>query len=69
MSDPLEWRKSTYSSNGDCVEIAFGDGGSVFVRDSKRQHGVVLEFTPEEWDAFLKGVHAGEFNMPTQPKN
>src|SRR6266542_3534386 len=28
-----------------------------------------LEFTPAEWDAFLKGVHAGEFNMPTQPKN
>jgi hypothetical protein len=67
MSDPLAWRKSTYSSNGTCVEIAFGNG-SVFVRDSKNQERAVLEFTPAEWDAFLRGVYAGEFNTPMHPQ-
>ena len=59
------WRKSTLSSAGDnCVEIAFAADGSVGVRDSK-QHGLgpVLEFTPDEWTAFLGGVRGGEFDQ------
>jgi hypothetical protein len=57
------WRKSTLSSAGDnCVEVAFAADGAIGVRDSK-EHGLgpVLEFTPAEWDAFLGGVHGGEF--------
>jgi len=50
-------------SNGSCVE--FGkcscNGGTVYVRDSKNPEGPVLEFTFEEWAAFLEGVDAGEF--------
>ncbi|MEU7691756.1 DUF397 domain-containing protein [Microbispora hainanensis] len=65
------WRKSSYSGSngGDCVEVAEIDGDGpehksgrlIAVRDSKDPDGPVLFFTPEEWKAFLLGVHAGEF--------
>lgn len=37
------------------------DGG-VGVRHSKDPDGPVLQFTKEEWYAFLAGAKAGEFN-------
>ena len=47
-----------------CVEVAFGeDDESVNVRDSKNPEGPVLTFTPDEWDAFIKGVKQGEFDL------
>ncbi|WP_327116534.1 DUF397 domain-containing protein [Nocardia sp. NBC_01730] len=60
-----EWRKSTYSGNGgNCVEIAFFDGGQVGVRDSKNPTGPALKFTPSEWSAFLSGVRDRQFDRP-----
>jgi hypothetical protein len=56
----LSWKKSTASAESNCVEVA-NDGDAVFVRDSKDPRGPVLAFTRSEWDAFLTGVHAGEF--------
>ncbi|MBO0879781.1 MAG: DUF397 domain-containing protein [Mycobacterium sp.] len=59
-----EFRKSTFCKGGtNCVEVGFVDDGArqVMVRDSKRRGGSVLEFTQSEWDAFVKGVRAGEF--------
>ncbi|WP_127508664.1 DUF397 domain-containing protein [Actinoplanes solisilvae] len=56
------WRKSTRSDQGNCVEVAFAAGGTVGVRDSKNPTGAVLEFGPGEWDAFIAGAQAGEFN-------
>jgi hypothetical protein len=56
------WRKSTFSSMNGCVEVAFV-GGQVVVRDSKDQDGLVLTFTAAEWEAFVAGVHAGEFEL------
>jgi hypothetical protein len=57
------WRKSTYSGgpNSNCVEVAKLTGGWVGVRDSKDPAGPALQFTPDEWLAFCKGVRAGEF--------
>lgn len=59
------WRKSGYStSNGSCVEIAGEDTG-VAVRDTKLgEDSPVLHYTPAEWDAFIKGVKDGEFDLP-----
>lgn len=34
----------------------------IHVRDSKDRDGPVLVFTGKEWDAFLAGVKAGEFD-------
>jgi hypothetical protein len=36
------------------------DGG-VGVRNSRDAAGAVLKFTPDEWHAFVGGVHNGEF--------
>jgi hypothetical protein len=58
----LAWRKSTFSGTGDnCVEVADLPDGGAAVRDSKDQAGPVLRFTASEWDAFRKGVKAGQF--------
>jgi hypothetical protein len=67
------WRKSTFSGNngGDCVEVAeltpeLADTGHddtlIAVRDSKDPDGPKLFFTQAEWDAFLNGVKAHEFD-------
>lgn len=34
------------------------------MRQPSNPNGHVLVFTPSEWDAFEKGVRAGEFDLP-----
>jgi hypothetical protein len=45
------WRKSSYSGNIECVEVAFA--ADVAVRDSKCPSGPHLEFGPAAWLTFL----------------
>jgi hypothetical protein len=45
-----------------CVAVAF-KGGAVAVRDSKDATKQTLVFNEAEWDAFVKGVKAGEFDL------
>jgi hypothetical protein len=63
-SEVLDWRKSTFSngSGGACVEVANLADGAIAVRDSKDRTGPVLAFTRAEWNAFLAGARAGEFD-------
>lgn len=57
------WVKSSLSfSNGNCVEVAGLPDGGVGVRNSRDSRGPVLEFTPDEWHAFLGGVRNKEFD-------
>jgi hypothetical protein len=49
-------------AQGHCVEVAGLTDDIVRVRDSKNPRGAVLSFTPAEWDAFVGGVHLGEFD-------
>ena len=58
------WFKSSYSGNGDCIEIIFQLGGGVLIRDTKDRTGPVLAFTEEEWRAFIAGVRNHEFDGP-----
>lgn len=61
------WRKSSYSNdtgNGGCVEVAFLPGDRVAVRDTKDRTLAPHVYTAPEWDAFLAGVRAGEFDRP-----
>jgi len=54
-----EFRRSSHCKANTCVEVA-ATPDTVLVRDST---GTVLEFTPAEWDEFIKGVRAGEFDL------
>lgn len=45
-----------------CVLVA-KKNNSVAVRDSKDPGKTTLVFTNEEWDAFVKGAKAGEFDL------
>jgi hypothetical protein len=59
----LSWVKSSLSyANGNCVEVASLPGGEVGVRNSRDPGGPVLQFTPDEWHAFLAGARTGEFD-------
>jgi Domain of unknown function (DUF397) len=64
----VAWRKSSFSGgNGDgagCVEVAFLSDGGVAVRDTKDRTRPAHRYTAVEWDAFLAGVRAGEFDRP-----
>jgi predicted secreted Zn-dependent protease len=58
----FEWRKATGSYNNGCVEVAHRPG-YVVIRDSKNPNGPVLTFDATEWQAFLDGVKANEFEI------
>ena len=60
-SADLQWRKSTLSSIGNCVEVA-ADGTEVLLRDSKDPNGPWMRYTVAEWDAFIGGAKNGEFD-------
>ena len=65
MSGPQDapFRKSSFSApDGGCVEVGVA-GGRLLVRDTKNREGAVLSFTPQEWDAFVRSVRAGEFDL------
>jgi len=59
------WRKASYSggNGGNCVEVRELPDGGRQVRDSKDPGGPVLAFTSAEWDAFVAGAKAGEFDQ------
>ncbi|MGD0706157.1 MAG: DUF397 domain-containing protein [Trebonia sp.] len=55
MNNPeLTWVKSSYSSQGNCVEVAAHD--RVLVRDTKDRTGRMLRFTPAAWRRFADRV-------------
>jgi hypothetical protein len=55
------WRKSSFSGQHQCVEVANLGSGEVAVRHSRQPTGPALVFTPNEWTAFLQGAAHGEF--------
>ena len=59
-SADLNWRKTSYSSNGgaNCVEVA-DYGKDVFVRDTQDRTGPVLRLAPDAWRRFTGRVKSG----------
>jgi hypothetical protein len=59
------WRRSSICEGATgCVEVAFVDGG-VLLRSSRVPDGPVVRFDNDEWDVFVRGVKAGDFEPPT----
>jgi hypothetical protein len=57
------WLKSSFSAeSANCVEVSFTPN-AVLVRDS-RNEDVVVAVTHDDWNAFVNGVHANEFESP-----
>jgi hypothetical protein len=60
----LVWRKSSFSGCrgvGNYLEVTRGEDGMIYLRESD-EPDVVAVTTPAKWDAFVKGVKAGEFD-------
>jgi hypothetical protein len=62
QTDRSSWRRASFCASGECVEVAQRDG-MIVMRDSKQPHGRVLHYTAEEWQSFVRGVKAGEFDF------
>jgi len=60
----LFFRKATRSQYtwNQCVEVAI-EKEFVAVRNSRDPGGDILQFSHEEWDAFVDGVKNNEFNI------
>lgn len=56
------WRKSSYSNNGDCVEVADLDGGSTGIRNSNHPDRGTLVLDSTGLAAWIAGCAAGEFD-------
>lgn len=62
----MTWRKSTASAAlGACVWVDIKPGMVLVKGDDP--DGTVLMFTPPEWEAFLVGAKAGEFDLEPRP--
>jgi len=57
------WRKSSRCESASCVEVARLPD-AVAVRDSKTVNGPILVFAAREWEAFQRGIRAGDFDRP-----
>jgi hypothetical protein len=51
MTDPT-WRKSSYSGEGNCVELS-DQTGRVIVRDTQDRQGPVLTVSARAWREFV----------------
>ena len=57
------FRTSSFSGGSGCVEVRLLPDGRIALRDSKDTSLPPHHFTSTEWNAFLAGVRAGEFDL------
>lgn len=65
----LEWTRAAPENAlgpGPWIEVAFGPGGLVHLRETD-DPGNVVTTTRRKWEAFVLGVRAGEFDHFTEP--
>lgn len=67
MSD---WKRSSYCDGGHCVQVSLTtslpvntESLVIGVRNSRTPEAEVY-FSADDWNAFVKGVKAGEFDLP-----
>lgn len=59
----MDFKISSYCETGTCVEVGLDQDVAV-VRHSVLGDMVELTFSHGEWLAFIRGVKAGEFDLP-----
>jgi hypothetical protein len=66
-ADPedLDWRKSSYCCESNCVEVAYATLDAILVRDSKARNAGHLTFMRAEWRTFIVKVRADAFDLDT----
>jgi predicted secreted Zn-dependent protease len=58
------WVKSSWSyANGNCVEVRALADSKIEVRNSRMPDVRLPPFTCDEWQAFIAGARAGEFDQ------
>ncbi len=59
------YKTSSFCRQGSCVEVMVTEAG-VLVKEGKETGTppMPLVFTHDEWRDFIKGVKAGEFDLP-----
>lgn len=62
VNDDTPFVTSSFCSGGTCVGIKL-DGETILVADTKDETAVPLRFDATEWNAFVQGVQAGEFEL------
>lgn len=58
----MDWFKSSYSADADCCVEVLIEADAVHIRDSKTGTDK-LSFSHAEWQAFIAGAKAGEFDL------
>jgi len=59
---------SICGGGGNCVEAGLLSSGEVSVRDTKDRTKEAHVFTADEWDSFIAGVKAGQFDRNNLPQ-
>jgi hypothetical protein len=65
MNSPqtANWRKSTFCNpSNNCLEVSDLPDGGASLRHSQKKD-VTIELSKGEWEAFVRGVHAGQFGQ------
>jgi hypothetical protein len=52
----MEWRKSTYSSNGGAACVEVGKDGVILVRDTTNRDGCTLSVPVNAWQRFTDSI-------------
>lgn len=55
------WVKSSFDNGGTALEVMRTESG-VLIQDSQNRR-VVLALTVDEWERFVAGVKAGDFDL------
>ncbi|MDW6061721.1 MULTISPECIES: DUF397 domain-containing protein [unclassified Streptomyces] len=60
----LDWQRAATPEDGEqeaYLEVAAGPDGRIYMRESNDPDNIVVT-TQAKWEAFIKGVKAGEFD-------
>lgn len=64
VPDDVEWLRAPGADPADAIEVARLPCGGAALRPANSPDVEPHVYTAAEWDAFVKGVHNGEFDGP-----